>query len=285
MAQEIRRFSVTIPAGTLQSANFKADLSFPSRLVRELEVRIPPGPRGELAFAIGAAGRAVLPTQTGQFIVTDDEVIHWPLEDMHDSGSWTLFGFNTGQFDHTIEVRFLLDLPQRAPAASAPLGLAGAGLPGEVPQPALGPPPLPPPLPPPPPIPPLPPAPPAPMPPIPPTFQLPGSQPDLMEVSDRAQPVLVVQYGGREHVLWVDSGGLLQVRWQTPGGLAGAGGPWGSEDVSWATELVSAGRLQIVGYAGLAHVYAPRKDGKILHAAQALDGQPSWDWGGEIIGK
>jgi hypothetical protein len=119
MAQEVRRFAVTIPASTAKSANFTADLSFPNRIVRELELRIPPGPRGEVGFAIGAAGQAVIPYQAGQFIVTDDEEIRWPLDGYWDSGSWTMFAYNTGRFPHTLEVRFLVDVPQE---------VAGGGL-------------------------------------------------------------------------------------------------------------------------------------------------------------
>lgn len=110
MAREIRRFSVSIPANTPKSANFTADLSFPSRIVREIDINVPPGPRGEMGFALGAAGTIVIPYNAGQFIVTDNEVIHWPLEGFWDSGSWTLFAYNTGTFAHQLEIRFLVDV-------------------------------------------------------------------------------------------------------------------------------------------------------------------------------
>ena len=122
MAQEIRRFAVTIPASTAKSANFTADLSFPARIVRALHIIIPPGPRGEVGFAIGAAGQPVIPYQAGQFVVTDDEKIDWPLDGYWDSGSWTMFAYNTGRFPHTLEVRFLVDIPQEV---AAPAGLTG----------------------------------------------------------------------------------------------------------------------------------------------------------------
>lgn len=173
MAREIRAFNVTIPAGTPISAGFTADLSFPARIVQQIDVLVPPGPRGEVGFAIGSAGRPVIPEQTGQFIVTDDEVIHWPLENYIDSGSWTFFGYNTGAFPHTLYVRFQLGLVQQpggaAPIAAAALastpGVSSNG--GPAPTPPL--PPLPPaPIPPAPPLPPLPPAPIPPAPPSPP---------------------------------------------------------------------------------------------------------------------
>lgn len=114
MAQEIRRFGVSIPAGTAIAAGFTADLSFPARVVRELHILVPPGPRGEVGFRIGAAGQSVIPYNAGQYIVTDNENIYWPLEGYWDSGSWTFFGYNTGQYAHAIEVRFLVDVPGEA---------------------------------------------------------------------------------------------------------------------------------------------------------------------------
>lgn len=126
MAQEIRRKSVTIPANTPKSANFTADMSFPARIVRELDIRVPPGPRGEVGFAIGAAGQPVIPVEAGAYIITDDEKIPWSLDGFWDSGSWTMFAYNTGRFPHTIEVRFLVDVPQEATAAAGLVTLVGA---------------------------------------------------------------------------------------------------------------------------------------------------------------
>lgn len=86
-----------------------------------------------MGFSIGAAGTPILPVQLGTFIVTNDEVIDWPLENQIDSGGWSLFGYNTGSFDHTVYIRFLLQIPQLQrrlttqlpiqPAQLLPLGL------------------------------------------------------------------------------------------------------------------------------------------------------------------
>jgi len=127
MAQEVRRFAVTIPAGTAKATPQATDLSFPARIVRELEIRIPPGPRGEVGFQLGAAGQPVLPFNAGAFITGDDEVINWTLDGFWDSGSWTMFAYNTGVFTHTLEVRFLVDIPQEVAAAQTTIpSLVGA---------------------------------------------------------------------------------------------------------------------------------------------------------------
>lgn len=117
MAYEIQSFSVTIPASTPISANFTQALAMPARIVRQIDITIPPGPRGEVGFALGASGYAVLPIQEGQFIVADNDVIHWVLENQIDSGAWEFFGYNTGSFAHTLYIHFRVDPPSVAQAA------------------------------------------------------------------------------------------------------------------------------------------------------------------------
>ena len=200
MAREIRVFAVLIPANTLQSANFSSPLTMPPRIVREIEIVVPPGPAGEVGFAIGSSGRAVIPEVAGTFVVTDTETIHWPVEDQIDSGAWTFFGYNTGLFDHTIYIRFLLDIVQKSAAEQpGPAMPIDAGLVSSGPGPgALGPPPAPPPIAPPAPPPPLPPPPLPPAPPVPLPPGLPGAQQrrDVMpaEVSNPAVLVPSVPY-------------------------------------------------------------------------------------------
>lgn len=112
MAHTIRQGQVLVPAGTPISAGFKQAITFAPLEIARIEVRVPPGPRGEVGFAIGAGGVAVFPFDTGQFIVADDEEIGWDLEDTLDAGSWQVLAYNTGQYDHTLWFRFLGTEPQ-----------------------------------------------------------------------------------------------------------------------------------------------------------------------------
>jgi hypothetical protein len=121
MAREIRRKFATIATGSTPAAPQKVDLSFPARVVREVQVRVPPGPRGEVGWALGAAGVPVIPVEAGAYIVTNDEVIRWPLEGLWDSGSWTLFAYNTGRYAHVLEVRFLVDLAGAVDRLASPI--------------------------------------------------------------------------------------------------------------------------------------------------------------------
>lgn len=153
MAVEIRSFQPTIPAGTAIATPFTFNMSFPPRVVDRIQVKVPSGPRGTVGFAIGSSGVAVIPFQANQWIVADNDDFDWPLDDFWDSGSWTFFGYNLGQFPHTIYVRFLLSLtvapaplpasPVPSSALSQPLGSGttstGSLVPSPPPEPALPP--------------------------------------------------------------------------------------------------------------------------------------------------
>lgn len=163
MATEIRNFAVTIPAGTAVSAGFSSKLTIPMRKVTRIDVRVPPGPRGEVGFGIGAAGNTIVPYGGLAYIITDDESLSFPLRDAITSGAWVLYGYNTGRYDHTLYVYFYLDLiGQDAGASNQPPvdggGLTGGGAGGDGGGGGGGdggapPPPIPPPVPVPPPVP------------------------------------------------------------------------------------------------------------------------------------
>lgn len=123
MPAEVRTFTVTTPAGTLVAAPLITALTMPARTVRHVRVRIPPGPNGQLGFALGMAGVPVIPTNVGQWIVGNDEVIEWDVDGAPNSGAWQLITYNLGANVHTLYVTFSLDLVQSrgAPALPAPL--------------------------------------------------------------------------------------------------------------------------------------------------------------------
>jgi hypothetical protein len=155
VAREIRIKSATIPHGTLATASQTTSLAFPDRIVEFIEVRIPPGPRGEVGFRLATGGVQIIPYDIGTWVIGDNEVIHWGLEDVIETGAWQCIAYNTGQYDHTLYFRFALNiLPQRsvaisvaplatetihgAAAASTPSAVGVAG-PGVVSQPGLAP--------------------------------------------------------------------------------------------------------------------------------------------------
>lgn len=110
MAREVRSYSGTIPAGTAKTAPVTLDMSFPPRVVDRIIVTVPTGCNGSVGFRIIAAGMPVIPIQLNTWIVTSGTEVSIPTDGYHDSGSWQLQAYNTGNFDHTLSVLFHLSL-------------------------------------------------------------------------------------------------------------------------------------------------------------------------------
>jgi hypothetical protein len=121
MADEIHVFTFTIPANTPITAPVSMPLSMPPRNVTEVDVKVPPGPRGLMGFALGAAGVAVIPAIQPGWKVTDNEAIVWPLSNYIDSGGWEVFGYNLGQYAHSIQITFHCLVPQLTGSSSTQL--------------------------------------------------------------------------------------------------------------------------------------------------------------------
>lgn len=111
MAREVRAFTCVVPAGTLITAPARFDLSFPPRQVDTLEIVVPPGPSGVVGFAIQNSNVTVIPYDSDEFLVMNNEKVSWPLDGYIDSGAWNLLAYNTGTQPHSVYVRFLLSLP------------------------------------------------------------------------------------------------------------------------------------------------------------------------------
>jgi hypothetical protein len=118
MAREVHKFGVTVPAGTLQANPQVSNLNIPPRELTSVEVIVPPGPNGTVGWQLAAAGRQLIPYEPGAFIVASNEKVAWELRDQITSGAWQLIAYNTGAFPHTLEIRFLVDLPAAAAAPS-----------------------------------------------------------------------------------------------------------------------------------------------------------------------
>lgn len=128
MAQEIREFAVTVPAGTVEASPLVADISFPQREVVAVSYRVPPGASGLMGWALTSAGTPVIPIQPGVYLVTDNQSATWDLEGYLDSGNWQVTAYNLGLYPHTVYLTFQLNLPGVAEAPPPPPPGSGAGV-------------------------------------------------------------------------------------------------------------------------------------------------------------
>ena len=125
MADRIEWFEFTIPANTPQSAPVSFPMKFNFGTVVEIDVKVPPGPAGNMGFFISAGGSQFIPRTFGSFIFPDSDYLTWPVANAINSGSWGLTAFNTDVWAHTIQVAFQINEVQGSPelAFGAPIGL------------------------------------------------------------------------------------------------------------------------------------------------------------------
>ena len=121
MAIEVYDFDCLVPTGTTAAAPQVVTFQMPVRRVDRVQITVPPGPRGEVGFQFIAAGRQMIPHNPGQWLVTDDEALDWPLEGQPSADAWAFQGYNTGDFPHTIHVTFLCSLLPAPPPETLPL--------------------------------------------------------------------------------------------------------------------------------------------------------------------
>lgn len=120
MAQEIRQFQVTTPAGRAITNPLVTSLAMPARIVERIRIRIPPGPSGQLGFALGSAQQRVIPYNDAAWFVGDNETLDLDLQDQFDSGAWQLQSYNTGTHAHTLLITFYLRLVQSNQVSDMP---------------------------------------------------------------------------------------------------------------------------------------------------------------------
>lgn len=145
MADRIEQFEVVVPAGTPRSAPLEIATGFNPGELEEIEIVIPDGHSGLTGIALALAHQVLIPETAGQFVTSNDEVIHWPVHNFPNSGAWSAFVFNSDVFDHAFFVRYLVReigsgvvlTEPIAPGQSVTIGV-GAGQVGEVAPPDVG---------------------------------------------------------------------------------------------------------------------------------------------------
>ena len=99
-------FSVTIPAGTPKSAPLVTLTQFEPNEVDRIEWVFPNGCNGAVGIQIGARSVPIIPHNSALFIVKSGSESGANLTGMHNTGDWSVIGYNTGAFAHTVTVHF-----------------------------------------------------------------------------------------------------------------------------------------------------------------------------------
>lgn len=112
MAREIRHYTATIPAGTAIGSPVTIDISFPARVVTQVDWRVPNGPMGVFGWRLTMGTVKVLPDGNDLWVIANDEHGSWPVHGKPDSGGWAVTGYNTGANPHSVYLAIHCDLPE-----------------------------------------------------------------------------------------------------------------------------------------------------------------------------
>lgn len=107
MAQRVEILSVTVPVNTTQASPQQTSLTFRQGIVELLELVMPPGPSGLVGVRFLHSGQVVIPYSGTGWVITDDEVVSWPLADYPTGEAWAVQAYNNGIYPHTFQVRML----------------------------------------------------------------------------------------------------------------------------------------------------------------------------------
>lgn len=107
MAQQFFAFKVTVPAGTATATPTSTSVAFDQATVQTIEIVIPDGHAGLTGIALAQAHQQIIPQNTGQWIISNDEKLSFPVEDFLDNGDWQAICYNTDVYDHSFYLRFL----------------------------------------------------------------------------------------------------------------------------------------------------------------------------------
>jgi hypothetical protein len=126
MADRIEIRDVTIPAGTLSTAPQVTSLTWRQGYPVRVELRFPPGPSGLVGVKLRHSGVEVIPKSGSAFLIADNEIVGWDIESDLYQPNWQFVAYNEGVYDHTIQIRMLLNelgRPSLVRVANVPLQL------------------------------------------------------------------------------------------------------------------------------------------------------------------
>lgn len=102
----IQSYTVTVPANTLASAPQSTRIQFSPGTITRIDIKVPPGPSGNLAINVNSGGNNYIPVNSGSFLFPDDDYLVFPLSAAPNSGNWTIVAYNTDVWDHSFYVTF-----------------------------------------------------------------------------------------------------------------------------------------------------------------------------------
>ena len=120
MANRISHYTTTIPASTAKTSPHIVDIPIDFLEVTAIGCIVPKGPALQMGFAIYRSGQIVVPYEDSQWFVWDDHAETFSLTDFPTGGGWQVYGYNTGDYDHSVYTTWYLDTPVAASSGALP---------------------------------------------------------------------------------------------------------------------------------------------------------------------
>lgn len=112
MFTQVRHVDVTIPAGTPKATPQVTSFQFGVVIMERIDWLFPHGCNGLVGIQIGARSVPIIPYDRTQFITRSGDSAGVDLADMHNTGDWSVIGYNTGSFPHTIHLTLRMHAPE-----------------------------------------------------------------------------------------------------------------------------------------------------------------------------
>lgn len=110
----VYQFPVTIPAGTTQAAPLVTATTFEPNIVEHIAWLFPHGCNGFVGIRIGARTVPVLPSGAANWFTFSGMAQGTDVEDLAQTGDWSVIGYNTGINPHTVQVTFKVRRKEKA---------------------------------------------------------------------------------------------------------------------------------------------------------------------------
>jgi hypothetical protein len=121
MAQRVEHFPVTVPPNTSTLAPVTTPLKFPDGEVVEFEFIVPPGPSGLVGWQILYGPQVIIPRNSANFFVMDNEHDSWPIDNYPTGGQWAVRAYNIDIYPHLLQFTFHLNEFSKSIAVVPPL--------------------------------------------------------------------------------------------------------------------------------------------------------------------
>lgn len=119
MAQLVHQYLSTIPAGTPKASPHTDQIGLNNLVIESIELEVPAGPNGLMGFYVANGGTQWMPSTAGTWLIWDDKIETWRLENQPHGGGWSIVGYNTGKYPHTITTRWHVN-PLDTPGPAGP---------------------------------------------------------------------------------------------------------------------------------------------------------------------